>query len=267
MEIRQYLKNNILIFDGAMGTMLQQKGLKLGENPEVFGLQNPDKLIEIHTAYLEAGSNVILTNTFGCNELKLDSKYTVEEVIDNAVLVARKAIENVDNTKPRYVALDIGPIGEMLEPMGTLSFDKAYEIFKRQVLQGVKSGVDVIVIETMMDLYEAKVAVLAAKENSDLPIFCTMTFDEGGRSFTGCMPECMVATIEGLGVDAIGVNCSLGPKQLLPIVEKIASRATVPVMVQANAGLPNIVDGEAIYDVDAKEFLKGLKSSLKLVLL
>ncbi|HHY0138787.1 TPA: homocysteine S-methyltransferase family protein [Clostridioides difficile] len=263
MEIRQYLKNNILIFDGAMGTMLQQKGLKLGENPEVFGLQNPDKLIEIHTAYLEAGSNVILTNTFGCNELKLDSKYTVEEVIDNAVLVARKAIENVDNTKPRYVALDIGPIGEMLEPMGTLSFDKAYEIFKRQVLQGVKSGVDVIVIETMMDLYEAKVAVLAAKENSDLPIFCTMTFDEGGRSFTGCMPECMVATIEGLGVDAIGVNCSLGPKQLLPIVEKIASRATVPVMVQANAGLPNIVDGEAIYDVDAKEFFEGVKKFIE----
>ena len=219
MEIKEYLKDNILIFDGAMGTMLQNEGLPIGESPEVFGMENPDKLLKIHKKYLEAGSNVLTTNTFGCNELKVSKLgYTVEEIIDNAVSVARKAIDECDKSKPRFVALDIGPIGEMLEPMGTLSFDRAYEIFKRQAIQGEKCGADLIIIETMMDLYEAKAAVLAAKENTNLPVICTMTFDENGRSFTGCLPESMVATIEGLGVDALGVNCSLGPKQLVPIV-------------------------------------------------
>ncbi|HSQ33889.1 MAG TPA: homocysteine S-methyltransferase family protein, partial [Peptostreptococcaceae bacterium] len=192
---------------------------------------------------------------------KLDKLgYTVEEVIDNAVNMAKSAIEKADKSKNRYVALDIGPIGEMLEPMGTLSFDNAYEIFKRQAIQGEKSGADLIIIETMMDLYEAKAAVLAVKENTKLPVFCTMTFDENGRSFTGCMPESMIATIQGLGVDAIGVNCSLGPKQLLPIVKKIATIAIIPVIVQANAGLPKIVDGHAIYDIDAEEFYEGVKN-------
>ncbi|MDU2197247.1 MAG: homocysteine S-methyltransferase family protein [Peptostreptococcaceae bacterium] len=259
MEIKEYIKDNILIFDGAMGTMLQKNGLQMGENPEIFGFNNPDILINIHKLYLEAGSNVVTTNTFGANELKLEKLgYTVEEVLDNAISVAKEAIKKVDKSKPRYVALDIGPIGEMLEPMGTLSFDRAYEIFKRQAIQGEKSGADLVIIETMMDLYEAKAAVLAVKENTNLPIFCTMTFDEDGRSFTGCTPESMVATIEGLGVDALGVNCSLGPKQLLPIVQKIAKRTTTPVIVQANAGLPNIINGKAYYDVDEKEFYKGV---------
>lgn len=259
VEIKEYIKNNILIFDGAMGTMLQKNGLKMGENPEIFGLKNPKILTNIHKSYLDAGSNVVTTNTFGANELKLEKLgYTVEEVLDNAISVARDAIEKVDKSKPRYVALDIGPIGEMLEPMGTLSFDRAYEIFKRQAIQGEKSGADLVIIETMMDLYEAKAAVLAVKENTSLPVFCTMTFDEDGRSFTGCTPESMVATIEGLGVDALGVNCSLGPKQLLPIVQKIAKKSRIPVIVQANAGLPNIIDGQAYYDVDEKEFYKGV---------
>lgn len=259
VEIKEYIKDNILIFDGAMGTMLQRNGLQMGENPEIFGLKNPNILINIHKLYLEAGSNVVTTNTFGANELKLEKLgYTVEEVLDNAISVAKEAIKKVDKSKPRYVALDIGPIGEMLEPMGTLSFDRAYEIFKRQAIQGEKSGADLVIIETMMDLYEAKAAVLAVKENTNLPIFCTMTFDEDGRSFTGCTPESMVATIEGLGVDALGVNCSLGPKQLLPIVQKIAKRTTTPVIVQANAGLPNIINGKAYYDVDEKEFYKGV---------
>ena len=259
MEIKEYIKDNILIFDGAMGTMLQKNGLQMGENPEIFGFNNPDILINIHKAYLEAGANVVTTNTFGANELKLDKLgYTVEEIVDNAISVAKKAIENVDKSKPRYIALDIGPIGEMLEPMGTLSFDRAYEIFKRQAVQGEKSGANIIIIETMMDLYEAKAAVLAVKENTNLPVFCTMTFDEDGRSFTGCTPESMVATIGGLGVDAIGVNCSLGPKQLLPIVKKITKMATIPVIVQANAGLPNIIDEQAYYDIDEKEFYSGV---------
>lgn len=264
MDVREFIKDNILLFDGAMGTMLQKKGLKIGENPEVFGLKNPDKLMEIHKEYLEAGSNVLTTNTFGANELKLDKLgYTVEEIVENTVNIAKKSIEQADKSKPRYVALDIGPIGEILEPMGTLSFDEAYDIFKRQIVQGAKSGADLIIIETMMDLYEAKAAVLAAKENSNLPVFCTMTFDENGRSFTGCMPESMIATIEGLGVDAIGVNCSLGPKQLLPIVSKIAKMTNIPVIVQANAGLPKIIDGQAIYDVDADEFFDGVKKFIK----
>ena len=259
MEIKEYIKDNILIFDGAMGTMLQKNGLQMGENPEIFGFNNPDILINIHKAYLEAGANVVTTNTFGANELKLDKLgYTVEEIVDNAISVAKKAIDNVDKSKPRYIALDIGPIGEMLEPMGTLSFDRAYEIFKRQAVQGEKSGANLIIIETMMDLYEAKAAVLAVKENTNLPVFCTMTFDEDGRSFTGCTPESMVATIGGLGVDAIGVNCSLGPKQLLPIVKKITKMATIPVIVQANAGLPNIIDEQAYYDIDEKEFYSGV---------
>lgn len=265
MDVRKYIKNNILLFDGAMGTMLQQRGLKIGENPEIFGFKNPDKLMEIHSLYLDAGSNVITTNTFGANELKLDKLgYTVEEIIDNAVNIAKKAIEKSDKSKPRFVALDVGPIGEMLEPIGTLSFDKAYEIFKRQIIQGEKSGADLIIIETMMDLYEAKAAVLAAKENTNLPVFFTMTFDENGRSFTGCMPESMVATIEGLGVDAIGVNCSLGPKQLVPIVQKISRIATIPIIVQANAGLPEIVDGKAIYNVNKEEFFTGVEQFVNL---
>ena len=265
VEIREYLKDHILIFDGAMGTMLQKEGLPIGDNPEIFGIKNPHKLLKIHKKYLEAGSNVLTTNTFGCNELKVNKLgYTVEEVIDRAVSIAKQAIEESDKSKPRFVALDIGPIGEMLEPMGTLSFDRAYEIFKRQAIQGEKSGADLIIIETMMDLYEAKAAVLAAKENTNLPVICTMTFDENGRSFTGCLPETMVATIEGLGVDALGVNCSLGPKQLLPIVKTITELANVPVIVQANAGLPVIKEGQAVYEMNDEEFFQGVKDFVDL---
>ena len=265
VEIKEYLKDNILIFDGAMGTMLQKEGLPIGDNPEIFGIKNPHKLLKIHKKYLEAGSNVLTTNTFGCNELKVNKLgYTVEEVIDRAVSIAKQAIEESDKSKPRFVALDIGPIGEMLEPMGTLSFDRAYEIFKRQAIQGEKSGADLIIIETMMDLYEAKAAVLAAKENTNLPVICTMTFDENGRSFTGCLPETMVATIEGLGVDALGVNCSLGPKQLLPIVKTITELANVPVIVQANAGLPVIKEGQAVYEMNDEEFFQGVKDFVDL---
>ena len=260
MEIREYLKKDkVLIFDGAMGTMLQNNGLRTGENPELFAYNNPDILIDIHKQYFDAGCNVVLTCTFGCNELKLPDEVNVEEVIDNAVKRAKEAIKLSGSDKEKYVALDVGPIGEMLEPMGTLSFDRAYEIFKRQIVQGTKSGADVIVIETMMDLYEIKAAVLAAKENSDLPVFATMTFDESGRSFTGCLPESMVYTIEGLGVDAIGVNCSLGPNQLLPIVERIVETANIPVMVQANAGLPSIIDGKAVYDINPDDYFKGVE--------
>lgn len=264
MEITKYIKENIVLFDGAMGTMLQDKGLKIGENPEIFGFENQEKLLEIHKEYLKSGSNIITTNTFGANELKLDRLgYKVEDIVDNAIKIAKLAIEQSDKSIKRYVALDVGPIGEMLEPIGTMSFDRAYEVFKRQMVQGEKSGADIILIETMMDLYEAKAAVLAAKENTNLPVFLTMTFDENGRSFTGCMPESMVATIQGLGVDAIGVNCSLGPKKLIPIVEKICKISYVPIIVQANAGLPDIIDGNAIYNIKEDEYLEGVKEFIQ----
>lgn len=258
MGLKEYIKDNILIFDGAMGTMLQKKGLKLGENPEVLNLNEPVIIEEIHREYIDNGANVITTNTFGANELKLKlCNLEVEEVIDSAVKIAKKAKGN-SNT---YIALDVGPIGELLEPMGTLSFDRAYEIFKRQVVQGAKSGVDIILIETMTDLYELKAAVLAAKENSELPVFCTMTFEENLRTFTGCSPEAMVLVLEGLGVDALGVNCSLGPKQLKPIIEEVCGLAHIPVMVQPNAGLPTLsIGNEMKYDVTKEEFADTLCS-------
>ena len=195
MDLIDYIKSNILLFDGAMGTMLQQNGLNRGENTEVFGFENPNKLLKIHKLYLVAGSDVITSNTFGANEIRLEkTKYSVEEIVDSAVKLAKKAVEECDKTIPRFVALSLGPTGEMIEPIGTLSFEKAYEIFKRQAIQGEKSGADLVIIETMIDLDEAKAAVLAVKENTNLPIFCTMTFGKNGRSFTGCTPENMVET-------------------------------------------------------------------------
>ena len=265
MDLIDYIKSNILLFDGAMGTMLQQNGLNIGENTEVFGFENPKKLLKIHKLYLEAGANVITTNTFGANEIRLNKiGYSVEEIIDNAVKIAIKAVEESDKTKPRFVALNLGPIGEMLEPIGTLSFDKVYEIFKRQAIQGEKSGADLAIIETMIDLEEAKAAVLAVKENTNLPVFCTMTFDENGRSFAGCTVENMVETLEGLGVVAIGINCSLGPNKLLPIVKRICNISKVPIIVQSNAGLPQIIDNKAIYNIDSDEFYKYVEQFIKL---
>lgn len=251
VEIKEKLKEGILIFDGAMGTMLQSSGLKLGELPEILNITDSKIIIEIHKAYIEAGANVITTNTFGANEIKLkNSNFSVEKIIHSAVENAKIATKN----KQAYIALDIGPIGELLEPMGTLTFDEAYSIFKRQIIQGVKSGVDLILIETMTDLYEAKAAVLAAKENSDLPVFCTMSFESDKRTFTGCNATSMVMVLEGLGVDALGVNCSLGPKEIEPIIDEILNISKVHVMVQPNAGLPNIIKGDTIFNILPEEF-------------
>lgn len=260
VEVKKYLEDNILVFDGAMGTMLQKKGLKLGENPELFNIKDKDKVRDIHEEYLNSGAMVITTNTFGANELKLEETgYSVEEIVDAAVSIAKEARGN----SGAYIALDVGPIGQLLEPMGTLSFDEAYEIFKRQVVQGEKSGADIILIETMTDLYEAKAALLASKENSNLPVFCTMSFEENGRTFTGCTPESMAMVLEGLGADAIGINCSLGPKELLPIVKRIKKWTNLPIMTQPNAGLPTISFGEAIYDISAKDFSTWVKEFIK----
>lgn len=258
VEIKDILSRKFIFFDGAMGTMLQNSGLKAGEIPELYNILHPEIIRDIHEKYIKAGADIITTNTFGANELKLkETGYSVEEVISKAVEIAKEAKKD-DNNK--YVALDIGPTGQLLEPIGTLKFEKAYEIFKRQVKAGVEAGCDLILIETISDLYEAKAAVLAAKENSDLPVFCTMTFGEDGRTFTGTDPLTMVMVLQGLGVDALGLNCSLGPKEMLPTVEKILEYASIPVMVQPNAGLPRIENGETVYDITPEEFAYYIKS-------
>ena len=262
MDLRNFIKNNILVIDGAMGTMLQKKGLKLGENPELLNIKEKDIVREIHKEYIDNGAMVITTNTFGANELKLaEIGYSVEEIIDAAVKLAKEAIGEKEGG---YAALDVGPIGQLLEPMGTLKFEEAYEIFKRQIIQGVKSGADLIIIETMTDLYEAKAALLAAKENCNLPVFVTMSFEANGRTFTGCTPESMAVVLESLGADAVGVNCSLGPAELLPIIERVTSTAWIPMMAQPNAGLPEIEDGKTVFNVTAEEFAEVMEKYLDL---
>lgn len=204
MDFRTLLKTKeFVILDGAMGTMLQAKGLEMGGTPEALNIDKPDWLVDIHRQYINAGSDIVYANTFGANRHKLEKcGYTVQQAIPAAIKNARKACEGTDT----FVALDIGPIGQLLEPTGTLTFEEAYDIYKEQILAGADA--DLIVFETMTDLYELKAAVLAAKENSDLPIVCTMTFEENMRTFTGVAISSMALTLEGLGVDAIGVNCS-----------------------------------------------------------
>lgn len=256
MDVKELLKKGYIVLDGAMGTMLQKKGMKMGVVPETLGITKPDWIIDIHKQYIEAGSDIVYANTFGANRYKLKGTgYSTEEIIKKAIENGRKACEGNES----FVALDIGPIGQLLEPTGSLSFEEAYDIFKEEIVAG--KDADVIVIETMTDLLETKAAVLAAKENSNLPVFVTMTFEENKRTFTGCSVSAMVLTIAGLGVDAIGVNCSLGPDQLAPIVEEIGKWSDIPVIVKANAGLPDPVTNE--YDVTPEQFVEDYKQMLK----
>lgn len=251
-ELKKRIGHEFLYFDGGMGTMLQDRGLKLGEVPELFNFTHPEIVEEIHKEYLEVGAQFVTTNTFGANRYKIDkTDYTVEEVITRAIDIAKKAKKDYPGT---YIALDVGSTGKMLRPIGDVSFEESYEVFKEQMVAGEKAGADAIIIETFTDLYELKSAVLAAKENTSLPILCTMSFEENGRTFFGTSLESMVLMLEGLGVDALGINCSLGPKQLKPIIEKLTHIAHIPIMVQPNAGLP-IMEGEHVYyDITADEF-------------
>lgn len=246
--------NSFLLFDGAMGTMLEKYGLKRGELPESYNITHPEIIEKIHREYLEAGSDVITTNTFGANSYKLkNTQYTVEEIVGSAVQIARKVAGD------RLVALDIGPIGQLMEPLGILSFDNAYETFAEQIKIGAREGADIILIETMTDIYEAKIAILAAKENSTLPIICTMSYQSDGRTLTGTDPITMVNVLQSLGVDALGLNCSLGPNEMLPIVSQIIKYSKVPVIVQPNAGLPRLKKVETVFDVHAHEFAEYAK--------
>lgn len=236
-----------VILDGGMGTMLQSSGLEIGGVPELLNITNPELLVSIHKKYIEAGADIIYTNTFGANSYKMkDTGYSIEELISSAIENAKKAAEGTEV----LIALDVGPIGQLLEPTGTLSFEKAYDIFKQIVIAG--KSADVIVFETMTDLLEIKAAVLAAKENTSLPIMCTMTFEKNMRTFTGCGVSNMALTLEGLGVDAIGVNCSLGPDELLPVVKEMAGWTTLPLIVKPNAGLPDPITNE--YNILPEEF-------------
>ena len=245
--------DKILILDGAMGTVLQQRGLPAGAQPELLSLTYPELLENIHREYIDAGSHVIYANTFGANTLKLaKTGHTPDEVIPAAIAAAKRAADGTET----LVALDIGPLGELLEPLGTLSFESAYNLFREMVLAGARAGADLIVIETMTDLYEAKAALLAAKENSTLPVWVTMSFDDSGRTFTGCTIPSMAHTLEGLGADAIGLNCSLGPDRLLPLLKDLCSHTTLPVIAKPNAGLPDPVDGH--YDMDCAAFTHAL---------
>lgn len=238
------------ILDGAMGTMLQKAGLKLGEIPEALSITHPEIIIDIHKQYINAGSEIIYTNTFGANALKLkNSKYTVKEIVEKSIENARIA-----SNKNALVALDIGPLGELLEPSGTLSFDDAYSYFKEIV--SYSKGADLIVFETFSDLYELKAGILAVKENCNLPVMCSMSFEKNGRTFTGVLVESFAKTAVGLGADAVGINCSLGPKEILPLAKTLCDYTpeNFPVFVKPNAGLPHS-DGSG-YDLTSDDFAK-----------
>ena len=252
--LQKRLNKEVLVFDGGFGSQLQARGMKAGEIPEYYNIDHPDIIIDIHKQYLKAGADFITTNTFGANPLKLEQhQYSYQEVILKAVENAKKARDSMN--RECYIAFDIGPIGKLMEPMGTLSFDDVYQSVQ-QMIELVKDDVDVILLETMTDIYEIKASVLAIKETCDLPIFVTMTFEANHRSLSGCDPLTMVNVLEGLKVDALGMNCSLGPKEMSPIILSLLESTSLPIIVQPNAGLPVLIDGKTTYQMDAQQFVE-----------
>ncbi len=261
MDFLKFLSENIVFFDGGTGTLLQNAGLLSGEPTENFNIHNPDELVKIHRAYFDAGSNVVVTNTFGVNGLKY-SDSEVQTLVSSAVSNIKKAISLSNGKQEKFTALDIGPLGRLLKPLGDLEFEDAVNAFASAVRAGVTAGVDLIYIETMNDLYETKAAVLAAKENSDLPIVVSNAYGEDCRLMSGATPETTVALLESLGVDVIGVNCSFGPKMLTPIVKKYLEIASVPVLFKPNAGLPEVKDGKTVYSETPKQFAEDILPSV-----
>lgn len=259
------LGKELLFFDGGMGTLLQAEGLQPGELPETWNIERKETIRKIHQSYFEAGSDIVLTNTFGANALKFhDENCSLKAIIDAAVENVRfGAKAGIRDGRDYYVALDIGPTGKLLKPLGDLSFEDAYEAFKEVVQYGEKAGADLIHIETMSDTYEVKAAVLAAKENTNLPVFATMIFDDKGKLLTGGDVPSVVALLEGLRVDALGINCGMGPKQMLPILQQIAQYTSLPIIVKPNAGLPKQRDGQTYYDVTPDVFAKQLQEIVK----
>lgn len=264
--ITDRLGKELLFFDGGMGTLLQEKGLAPGELPETWNISRPEVIKEIHKRYIEAGSDIVLTNTFGANALKFHAEgCSLEEIVKTAVDLAKKAAAEADTVssdrsgtagrkRTVYTALDIGPTGKLLKPMGDLDFETAYEAFREVMVWGEEAGADLIHIETMSDTYELKAAVLAAKENTSLPVFATAIFDERRKLLTGADVPSVIALLEGLRVDALGINCGMGPEQMLPVVEEYIKYSSLPVIVKPNAGLPKQRDGHTYYDVSPEEF-------------
>lgn len=259
------LGKELLFFDGGMGTLLQQRGLKPGELPEVWNLEKTEEIVDIHREYFAAGSDIVLANTFGANALKFqNSEYELEDIITAAIVSVKEGANfGVYDFREVYVGLDMGPTGKLLKPMGDLSFEEAYEVYKEVAVIGQEAGADLIHIETMSDTYEVKAAILAAKENTSLPVFATMIFDENGKLLTGGDIPSVVALLEGLRVDALGINCGLGPKQMIPILDEIMKYTSLPVIVKPNAGLPKQKDGEVYYDVTADEFAECMEEIVR----
>ena len=253
MNIKEKLGREWLFFDGGTGTILQEHGLAAGELPETWNLTHPEEIVSLHCGYLEAGSDIINTNTFGANALKYPDN--LREIVEAAVMHAKKA-RALSGRTDAYIALDIGPTGRLLQPMGDLPFERAVELFGEVVRIGAAAGADLVLIETMSDSYEAKAAVLAAKENCDLPVLATMIFDEKGKMLTGGTVDSVVAMLEGLRVDALGVNCGLGPEQMKPIVQRLTEVSSLPIIVNPNAGLPRSENGKTVFDIDADAFAR-----------
>lgn len=253
MNIREYMQENVLILDGGMGTMLQARGLRPGEHPEMWNITHPEDVRQIHQAYYDAGSNVVSTNTFGANPLNFGAE-ELEKIISCAIANVRAAAEKSKGPQAKFVALDIGPTGRLLKPYGDLDFEDAVAAFAQVVRIGARCGADLVIIETMNDSYETKAALLAAKENCDLPVFVSNAYGADGKLMTGASPAAMAALLEGMGADAIGANCSLGPAQLRGVIEELKRCTRLPVLLKPNAGMPKVVAGKTVYDITAEEF-------------
>lgn len=263
-ELMEEIRKRIVFFDGGTGSLLQANGLKPGELPETWNILHPEIVTKLHYDYLEAGADIIKTNTFGANGLKFNdaSEYGLDEIVTAAMENAKKAVSKAGDKG--YIALDIGPTGKLLKPLGDLGFEEAYRLFSDVVAVGAREGADLVLIETMSDSYEVKAAVLAAKENCNLPVFATMIFDSKGKLLTGGTVESTVALLEGLGVDALGINCGLGPVQMKGILADIMKAASVPVIVNPNAGLPRSEGGRTAYDIDADEFAGTMREIVEM---
>lgn len=262
MNVLDYMKDHIVYLDGGMGTLLQAQGLQPGELPERWNITHSEVIISIHQQYFDAGTNIVNTNTFGANGLKF-SEDELDTIISAAMSNAQKARQRSNTTHEKFIALDIGPTGRLLKPYGDFDFEEAVSIFAQIVKIGVKYGADLIMIETMNDSYETKAALLAAKENSNLPVFVSNAYGEDGKLMTGANPAAMVAMLEGMRADAIGVNCSLGPKALSGVVEEYLRYASIPVLMKPNAGLPQEVDGKTVFDVLPDEFSEDVASLME----
>ena len=261
-KLLQNIREGLVFFDGGTGTVLASRGLRPGERPETWNLSRAEEICALHTAYYSAGASIVKANTFGANPMHYgdaELRAIVSAGISLAI-EARDAVSREDGRgEERFVALDIGPLGALLEPYGTLPFETAVEYFAQIVRIGAEAGADLVLIETMTDAYETKAAVLAAKENCSLPIFVTNTYDGSGKLMTGASPEAMVALLEGLRVDALGLNCSTGPAAMLPVVERLCSAASIPVIVNPNAGLPRVDEaGKTVYDLTPDAFAEAM---------